>query len=137
MSHRRKLRTTPERSKLMSRVRQTGTSPELVVRKMLRSMAHGFRVQAKDLPGSPDIVNRSRHWAIFVHGCYWHAHSCHLWKIPKANSEFWRDKFEANRARDKAKSAALRLKGFRVLTLWQCELSNKKKIAAKLVKFLA
>jgi DNA mismatch endonuclease, patch repair protein len=129
--------TTPERSRLMARVRQTGTSPELLVRTMLRSMGQRFRVKANDLPGSPDIVNRSRHWAIFVHGCYWHGHNCHLWKLPKTNSDFWREKFESNRTRDKTALVALRKKGFRVLTLWQCELSNEKKTSAKLLKFLA
>ena len=137
MSYRFQLRTTPERSKLMSRVRQTGTSPELVVRKMLRSMGHRYRVKAKDLPGSPDIVNRSRGWAIFVHGCYWHAHGCGLWKIPETNSQFWTEKFEANRARDKRKSLDLKRRGFRVLTLWQCELNDRKKIEAKLLRFLS
>lgn len=136
MSYRLKLRTTPERSKLMSRVRQTGTSPELLVREMLRSMGHRYRVKAKELPGSPDIVNRSQLWVIFVNGCYWHAHHCHLWKIPKTNSQFWIEKFEANRARDKRNSSDLKKKGFKVLTLWQCELNDRKKVKAKLLKFL-
>jgi DNA mismatch endonuclease, patch repair protein len=137
MSHRLQLRTTPERSKLMSRVRQTGTSPELIVRKLLRSMGYGYRVKAKDLPGSPDIVNRSRGWAIFVNGCYWHAHRCNLWKIPKTNSQFWTKKFEANRKRDKRKSLDLKRRGFKVLTLWQCELNDTKEIEAKLFRFLS
>lgn len=120
----------------MSKIRQTGTSPELLVREMIRSMGHRYRVRAKELAGSPDIVNRSQLWAIFVNGCYWHAHRCHLWKVPKTNSQFWKEKFEANRARDKRKTLDLKKKGFKVLTLWQCELSDGKKTQAKLLKFL-
>lgn len=136
MSHRLQLRTTPDRSKLMSRVRQTGTAPELIVRKILCSMGYRYRVKARELPGSPDIVNRSHRWAIFVNGCYWHAHRCNLWKVPKTNSNFWIEKFQANRARDKRKSLELKRRGFKVLTLWQCELSDRKKIEARLLKFL-
>lgn len=121
----------------MSRVRQTGTAPELVVRKILRSMGQRYRVKAKELPGSPDIVNRSRLWAIFVNGCYWHAHDCRLWKIPKTNRQFWQEKFEANRERDSRKLIELRRHGFRVLTLWQCQLSDQKKIETRLREFLA
>ena len=136
MSQRLSLDTTPERSRLMSKVRQTGTSPELTVQALLRSMGYRFSAKAKDLPGTPDIVNRARRWAIFVHGCYWHAHDCHLWKVPKANSAFWEKKFEDNQARDKAKLASLKRKGYKVLTLWQCELRNEKKTKAKVLRFL-
>ena len=103
---------------------------------LLRSLGYRFIVKAKDLPGTPDIVNRAGRWAIFVHGCFWHAHDCELWKIPKANKEFWKEKFAANQRRDKAKLAALKRQGYSVLTLWQCELKSEVKAKTKLLKFL-
>lgn len=136
MSQRLSLSTTPERSRLMSRVRQSGTSAELMVRGLLSSMGYRFSVKAKDLPGTPDIVNRSNRWAINVHGCFWHKHNCHLWKLPKTNRKFWKEKFAANQERDKTKLKELRRKGFSVLNLWQCELKNETKTRRKLQNFL-
>lgn len=136
MSPRLSLTTTPERSRLMAGVRQTGTVNELLVQSLLRSLGHRFTVKATDLPGSPDIVNRTHRWAIFVHGCFWHAHSCHLWKLPKGNRSFWKKKFEANKKRDKAKLKELRRNGYSILTVWQCELKNEIKIRRKLQSFI-
>lgn len=137
MSPRRPLTTTPERSQLMSGVRQTGTANETLVQKILHSLGHRFTVKAKDLPGTPDIVNRSRQWAIFVHGCFWHAHTCNLWKLPKGNRSFWKEKFAANKERDKVKLKELRRKKYSVLTVWQCELKNEIKVRRKLQTFLS
>ena len=121
----------------MAGVRQTGTANELSVQKILRSLGYRFTVKAKDLPGTPDIVNRTHRWAIFVHGCFWHAHSCHLWKLPKVNRRFWEEKFEANKKRDKTKLKELRRKGYSVVTVWQCELKNEIKVRRKLQTFLS
>jgi len=120
----------------MAKVRQTGTTNELSVHTLLRSLGYRFRVKAKELPGTPDIVNRAGKWAIFVHGCFWHAHDCHLWTLPKGNRHFWRKKFAANKQRDKMKLRELRGKGYSVLTLWQCELRNETKTRRKLQSFL-
>lgn len=120
----------------MSRVRQSGTAPELLVQQALRNMGFPFQVKAKNLPGTPDIVNQTLKWAIFVHGCFWHAHNCSLWKIPKTNSEFWKEKFSDNKKRDRKKSAALRTQGYSVLTLWQCELKDQDETRKKLLRFL-
>jgi DNA (cytosine-5)-methyltransferase 1 len=136
MSQRLSLTTTPERSQLMAGVRQTGTANELSVHKILRSLGHRFTVRAKDLPGTPDIVNRSNRWAIYVHGCFWHRHSCYLWKLPKTNRKFWEEKFKANKKRDNRKLRELRNKGYSVLTVWQCELKNEIKVRRKLQTFL-
>ncbi|HXD29760.1 MAG TPA: DNA mismatch endonuclease Vsr [Pyrinomonadaceae bacterium] len=137
MSQRLPLTTTPERSRLMAGVRQTGTANELSVQKILRSLGHRFTVKAKDLPGTPDIVNRSQRWAIYVHGCFWHAHTCPLWKLPKGNRGFWTEKFAANKKRDKTKLKELRRQGYSVLTVWQCELKNEIKVRRKLQRFLS
>ena len=128
--------TTPERSALMKRVRRTGTSPELTVRRMLSTIGARYRVDVKGLPGSPDIANRARLKAIFVHGCFWHGHTgCRLAKLPKRNRPFWRQKLTDNRRRDRAKVQALASQGFDVLEVWQCELVNEPKLLEKLRVF--
>lgn len=132
-----KIATTPERSRLMSKVRQAHTAPERQVRKILHECGYRFRVKANDLPGTPDVVNRSAKWAIFIHGCFWHAHEgCYLWKIPKSNSDFWRDKFLGNRERDERKTNSLRELGYSVLVVWQCELKNSVELKKKLINFV-
>lgn len=103
---------------------------------MLASLGYRFSVKASDLPGTPDIINRASRWAIFVHGCFWHAHSCHLSKVPKANKKFWKKKFDDNQRRDKAKRRQLQRLGYSVLTLWQCQLKDESKAKNKLLNFL-
>lgn len=77
------------------------------------------------LPGTPDLVNRRRGWAVFVHGCYWHGHlGCKRATVPKRNAEFWTEKIAANRRRDEAKIAALRALGFEVFVVWECEIDR-------------
>ena len=120
-----RLITSPARSLLMSKVRREGSDSEKLVRSLVRSHRQHFRVNTKRLPGSPDISNSSKHWAIFVHGCFWHAHEgCHLWRIPRANRAFWTQKFTANRDRDMRKISELRSMGFKVLVIWQCEVES-------------
>jgi DNA (cytosine-5)-methyltransferase 1 len=120
----------------MASVRQTGTTPELSVQNILASLGYRFSVKASDLPGTPDIINRANRWAIFVHGCFWHAHSCYLWKVPKTNKKFWKKKFDDNQRRDKAKRRQLQRLGYSVLTLWQCQLKDEPKVKNKLLNFL-
>ncbi|MBK7831962.1 MAG: DNA mismatch endonuclease Vsr [Gemmatimonadetes bacterium] len=121
----RKLVTDPETSKRLSRIPQRDTGPEVVVRRLLHALGLRFRVRNRDLPGSPDIANRTRRWAVFVHGCFWHAHTgCPKATTPKRNREFWEAKLAANRARDQRAVAQLRDAGWRVETVWECELSS-------------
>lgn len=109
----------------MKRVRQRDTEPELAIRKWLWHRGVRFRTNNRDLPGSPDLANRKLGWAVFVHGCFWHGHSmCRRFKVPKRNSEFWRDKIKKNKARDRAKLADLRKRGFRPVTVWECEVER-------------
>lgn len=137
MSHRPTLHTTAERSRLMASVRQTGTWPEVAVQEMISSLGWQFTVKVADLPGTPDLANKTQRWAIFVHGCYWHAHNCHLWKIPGANREYWEEKFRANQERDRRKLKQLRKLGYSCLTVWQCELINQPRTKRKLLRFLS
>jgi DNA mismatch endonuclease, patch repair protein len=109
----------------MSRIRQKGTAPELRVRRAVAALGLRYTTDNADLPGSPDLANRSRRWAIFVHGCYWHRHEgCHKATTPRSNTVFWLNKFSCNVARDNAAQAALQRAGYRVLTFWQCELDE-------------
>lgn len=136
LSVKKKIIVSPERSKLMARVRQSGTSAELAFRKIFNELGLHYRTKADDLPGTPDIVNRKRKWAIFVHGCFWHAHrGCKKSKLPKSNRDFWKKKFDDNRRRDKDKIKQLEQKGFSVLVVWECELGNKEELKEKIKKF--
>lgn len=128
---------TPQRSRLMSRVRQRHTHPEMLVRRLLHSRGWRYRTHLKPLPGTPDIVFTKRRKAIFVHGCFWHGHQgCRLAKTPQTRSEFWAHKIDANRTRDKRKEQELLSAGWKVITVWQCQLSNPDILLAELELFL-
>src|SRR5688572_10274225 len=102
-------RLTPEqRSRIMARVGYRNTAPELAVRAILRAVGFRYRLHAKDAPGRPDIVNRKRRIAIFVHGCFWHSHNCPRAKLPTTNEAFWATKITRTKARDKKTLQALR-----------------------------
>lgn len=130
-------RLTPERrSWLMSRVRGRNTTPERFVRRMLHALGYRFRLHAKELPGRPDIVLRPRKAAIFVHGCFWHAHRCPKGRLPKSNADYWAEKRLANRARDRRNARQLRALGWRILVIWQCELKDELAARRRIVDFL-
>jgi DNA mismatch endonuclease (patch repair protein) len=109
----------------MEAVRQRDTKPEVEVRRLLWKAGARFRLCPRDLPGTPDIVNKTAQWAVFVHGCFWHGHrNCKLATVPKSNSVFWQEKLASNRRRDARKALALRRLGYRVFVVWQCELRD-------------
>jgi DNA mismatch endonuclease (patch repair protein) len=115
----------------MRSVKQRDTKPEKVVRTILTRMGIRYRVANRDLPGSPDIANRRGKWAIFVNGCFWHGHrNCEKTKggrygrVPVAHRQFWREKFAANRMRDAKKCRELRAMGFKVILVWECQLTH-------------
>nr|WP_246371349.1 very short patch repair endonuclease [Lysobacter penaei] len=108
----------------MSRIRSRDTKPELWVRRGLHARGFRFSLQRKDLPGRPDLVLPKYGAVVFVHGCFWHAHACQKGRIPSTRGAFWQAKFEANRKRDARNNRALRSMGWRVLTLWECELAK-------------
>jgi DNA mismatch endonuclease (patch repair protein) len=114
--------TDPARSDLMRRVRQRGTRAENQVADALRGLGVFYRRNVRSLPGSPDFANKSRKWALFVNGCFWHRHkNCGRASTPKRNRDFWLDKFEANEKRDHRNVQLLKSMGFRVFTFWECE----------------
>jgi len=106
----------------MRRVRQRHTPAELQVRRVLHAIGGRFRINVRGLPGSPDVANRTKRRAIFVHGCYWHRHpGCSRATTPSKNRGFWEAKFADNMRRDRRKEQELRASGFDVLTVWECE----------------
>ena len=124
------------RSYIMSRVRQKNTGPELIARGILHRMGYRYRLHSPDLPGSPDIVFKKRRKVIFVHGCFWHGHECRYGKLPKSKNEYWVQKIDRNKARDKETVLNLQKLGWRSLIVWQCELKNIETLQKRLVKFL-
>ena len=109
------------RSEMMSRIGPKNTKPELVVRRGLHAAGFRFRLHRKDLPGKPDLVLPKHRVAIFVHGCFWHRHEgCANFRLPKTNTEFWRNKIGRNVERDAAVAYTLRKRGWRVLMVWEC-----------------
>ena len=124
-----KPKTSSKAAARMAQVRRAGTKPELIVRAYLSARGVRYRTQNRDLPGSPDLANRTRQWAIFVHGCFWHQHTaCRFATKPKSNAKFWKAKFDANRARDRRARKLLAATGFRVATLWECEVTSERKL---------
>lgn len=129
-------RTPESRSALMSRIGPKNTAPELLVRRLLHSSGYRYRLHREDLPGTPDIVFPGRRKAIFVNGCFWHAHGCRIGKPPKSHPEFWLPKLERNRKKDSRNRRDLRKLGWDVLTIWQCQTRFQKRLEARLRAFL-
>jgi DNA mismatch endonuclease (patch repair protein) len=113
------------RSRMMSGIRGTNTKPEIRIRQLLHRAGLRFRIHAKNLPGRPDIVLPRWRAAIFVHGCFWHGHDCHLFRMPRTRPEFWSTKIGRNRARDLGATAALADTGWRVAVIWECALKGR------------
>lgn len=113
------------RSAQMSRIRGRDTKPEMRVRRALHAAGLRYRLHAKDLPGKPDLVFRSRRIALFVHGCFWHQHpdpNCKLSRMPKSKLDFWLPKLQGNRLRDEKNRSALEAEGWTVVEVWECEI---------------
>lgn len=117
---------TPEkRSAVMRRVKGRDTGPEMAVRRLLRAAGIGYRLGGDGLPGRPDLVMKGRRAVVFVHGCFWHDHDCPRGaRRPKANADYWAGKIGRNRARDEAARTALEAAGWRVVTVWECEMKG-------------
>lgn len=123
----------PDRSRLMARVRQKNSGPELLVRSILHRAGFRFRLHRRDLPGTPDIVLPRHRVAIFVHGCFWHRHpGCSRATTPKTRVDFWKAKFDRNVERDAAACAALREGGWTPVVIWECQ-SGQSGLVAELV----
>lgn len=125
-----------DRSTNMRAIRSKDMKPELAVRKLVHGMGYRYRLHRHDLPGRPDMVFPSRRKVIFVHGCFWHSHSCKTAHVPKTNQGYWGPKLERNRIRDARNIEALTEKGWRSLVVWECEICNETALAKRVTAFL-
>ena len=124
-----------KRSYMMSRISSVNTKPELLVRKMLKSLNIPLRFHSKNLPGKPDVVVNKKKVAIFINGCFWHNHNCKNGKMPASNKRFWKNKLENNKRRDRCSESKLRRMGWHVYKVWECRLeSGTKRIIKKMSK---
>ena len=121
----------PTRSYNMSRIRGKSTKPEIQVRKICHNLGYRFRLHRKDLPGKPDLVFPKHHAAVFVNGCFWHGHDCHLFQVPATRTEFWTEKIAGTKARDEYQQAQLMILDWRVMVIWECALKGRGKLSAE------
>jgi DNA mismatch endonuclease (patch repair protein) len=125
-----------KRSLIMAAIKGKNTQPELFVRKILWAAGYRYRLHAKDLPGCPDIVSRSKRKAVFVNGCFWHGHKCRKGKLPKTRTKFWAEKIQRNKKRDAINLRKLKRTGWQYLNVWECEI-KKPRLISKMLDFLA
>lgn len=117
--------TPAKRSAVMRRIKGRDTGPEMAVRRILRAAGVGYRLGGRGLPGRPDLVMQGRGAVVFVHGCFWHGHDCARGsRRPKANADYWTAKIGRNRDRDARNEQALADAGWRVVTVWECEMKT-------------
>jgi DNA mismatch endonuclease (patch repair protein) len=121
----------------MRSIRKYDTKPELAVRRIVHALGFRFRLHRRDLPGTPDIVLPRHRGVIFVHGCFWHQHSgCRYGKLPRARPDYWHRKLERNVARGEQAILALRRLDWRVLVIWECQLSSLSSVENRVRRFL-
>ncbi|QAS80995.1 DNA mismatch endonuclease Vsr (plasmid) [Rhizobium acidisoli] len=126
------------RSKIMASVRQVNTKPEMAVRRVAHALGYRFRINRKDLPGSPDVVFPRRKKVVFVHGCFWHRHAgCKHATTPRTRADFWQEKFRRNKERDALAESKLEAMGWSVVIVWGCETRDAVSLGKKLISFLS
>jgi len=129
--------TKAQRSFNMSRIRSAHTKPEMLVRKFLHAQGYRYRLHDKKLPGKPDMVLPRYKTVILIHGCFWHGHNnCRYYVVPKTRTQWWLNKITANQANDAKAVKALKKDGWKIITVWECNLKPAKveKTLAALVK---
>jgi DNA mismatch endonuclease (patch repair protein) len=128
------------RSRMMAGIRGRNTTPEILVRRLLHKLGFRFRLHVRDLPGKPDIVLPRYRAVIFIHGCFWHGHDCHLFKWPATRPDFWREKIGRNQSNDTRACKSLLDDGWRVGVVWECALRGADKniegVAERLAQWL-
>ncbi|WP_249126384.1 MULTISPECIES: very short patch repair endonuclease [unclassified Bradyrhizobium] len=129
-------RAALSRGESMSRIRSKDTAPERVIRQLLSVAGIRYRLNVRDLPGKPDFANKTRKFAIFVHGCFWHSHEgCALASDPKSNRGYWRPKLDRTKARDLEHVRRLEELGYRVLVVWECSSRRPERAAEQIDRF--
>ena len=127
-----------KRREIMRRVRSSGTRPEIIVRRLLHQLGARFRLSTgRKLPGQPDVVLPSRKIVVFIHGCFWHQHSCPRGaRRPSSNVSYWNKKLDRNIQRDRAVKVELRRQGWKVIVVWECEIRDFTKLRRRLKRVL-
>jgi DNA mismatch endonuclease, patch repair protein len=126
------------RSENMRRIRNKNTAPELYVRKLVYSLGYRYRLHVRSLPGCPDLVFGGRRKIVFVHGCFWHQHEgCRDAHVPKSRLSYWQPKLHRNVDRDAKSEQLLADMGWKILTVWACEITDAHRLLLKLREFLA
>ena len=129
--------TAEQRHRCMSRIRGKDTGPEMCVRRLIHGMGYRYRLHVAGLLGKPDIVLARQKKVIFVHGCFWHMHRCRLGRVqPSTNADFWKAKRRGTQERDARTRRALRRAGWKVLTVWECQIGETSLLKARLRVFL-
>ena len=128
--------STGKRSSIMANIHGCNTKPEVLVRKFLFSNGFRYRINVKKLPGKPDIVLTKYRTVIFVNGCFWHGHMCTRGHLPSSNMVFWKEKISRNKLRDDKNQDLLIKLGWKVVIIWQCEISNVEKRKVRLENLL-
>ena len=123
------------RSKIMAAVHTRDTGAEKAVRSIVHRLGFRYSLTRDDLPGRPDLVLVSRRKVIFVHGCFWHGHSCRWGRLPKSRLDYWKPKIAVNKARDRKQANGLRKAGWSVMIVWQCQLKKKDALEARIEEF--
>ena len=124
------------RSKIMASVHTRDTGAEKTVRSIAHGLGYRYSLARKDLPGKPDLVFVSRRKVIFVHGCFWHGHTCKYGRLPKSRVGYWKPKIVANMARDRKQVNGLRKTGWSVMIVWQCQLKKRPAVRARISRFM-
>ena len=117
----------------MASITGKNTKPEIKLRKALHRRGYRYRLHTKYLPGKPDVVLRRYNAVIFINGCFWHGHNCHLFKLPDTNRAYWEEKVKTNRRRDARVVTEIQQLGWRVLTVWECSMNGKRKLETELL----
>ena len=127
-----------KRARIMRAIKSRDTRPERIARTLAHDLGYRFSLNRDDIPGKPDLVFPKLRSVLFVHGCFWHGHSCRRGaRVPKTNVEYWILKVSRNRTRDKTIRATLRKLGWRLLTVWECQLKNQAVARRRIATFLS
>jgi DNA mismatch endonuclease (patch repair protein) len=132
---------TATRSRMMAGIRSANTRPEIAIRSALHAKGFRYRLHPRNLPGKPDMAFPRYRTALFVNGCFWHGHDCHLFRVPGTRTDFWSGKIQRNRERDAVVRQQLQAQGWRVLTIWECAIRGREakglpRVVAEAAKWL-
>jgi DNA mismatch endonuclease (patch repair protein) len=129
--------TKEKRSWNMSRIRSEETAPEVTFRKLIHHAGFRYHLYCKTLPGKPDLVLKKHKTVVFIHGCFWHRHeNCNRATRPKTHKKYWNKKIDGNVERDRKNGTMLKNTGWRVFTVWECELKQPAEVLKKFIKFI-